>query len=208
MADGPNGVIDLKKSQVRDAAEMLARAFQDDPQLSFIIPDARIRKKALPHVFRFLLLDGISEGIVHATSGRLEGVATWFPSWNGGRSLWVLYRLDLLALYFRVGREVISKLRFFSGFESSIRRRVAPYPHWYLSPLGVDPRCQGGDHAGRLMDAMLTRVDTENIPCYLETQNTDNIEFYRRYGFIVVDESTVPGTGVKTWAMVRKKRRK
>ena len=205
MADGPNDVIDLKRTHVRDAAEMLGRAFQDDPQLSFIIPDAKRRKEALPHIFRFLLLDGISEGVVHATSERLEGVAAWFPSWKGGRSLWVLYRLGLLALYFRVGREVIKKLRFFSEFESSIRRRVAPYPHWYLSPLGVDPRFQGGGHAGKLMDAMLTRVDSENLPCCLETQNKKNIAFYRKYDFTVVDESTVPGTGVKTWVLVRKK---
>ena len=41
-----------------------------------------------------------------------------------------------------------------------------------------------------------------------ETQNKKNIAFYRKYGIIVADESTVPGTGVKTWAMVRKKQGK
>jgi hypothetical protein len=37
---------------------------------------------------------------------------------------------------------------------------------------------------------------------FLETQSPANVAIYRRFGFVVADESTVPGTPLTHFAMV------
>jgi ribosomal protein S18 acetylase RimI-like enzyme len=74
----------------------------------------------------------------------------------------------------------------------------------YLQSLGVDPDFQGKGHAGRLLRHMLTRMDIMGLPSYLEASAEQNVRFYERFGFNVVDESTIPGTNLTNWAMLRK----
>jgi hypothetical protein len=50
---------------------------------------------------------------------------------------------------------------------------------------------------------MFARMDTEHLPCYLETHNQKNVPIYRHYGFKVVEEDIVPGTEITHWAMLR-----
>ena len=50
---------------------------------------------------------------------------------------------------------------------------------------------------------MLAEMDADHVPCYLETQNRENMILYQHYGFRVVEEDTIPGTHVGHWAMLR-----
>ena len=45
-------IVRLRPEQVPEAAAVLARAFQDDPAWSWIVPGAARRAKALPPLFR------------------------------------------------------------------------------------------------------------------------------------------------------------
>jgi hypothetical protein len=49
-------------------------------------------------------------------------------------------------------------------------------------------------------------MDTAGIPCYLETAEEQNVQLYEHFGFTVVDETTIPGTSLTNWAMLRKAR--
>ena len=51
---------------------------------------------------------------------------------------------------------------------------------------------------------MLSYIDEENLPCYLETDGEKNVSMYQHFGFAVVDEFVVPGTKDKVVAMLRK----
>lgn len=55
------------------------------------------------------------------------------------------------------------------------------------------------------MKPMFARMDTEHLPCYLETDTRDNVLIYQHYGFKVVEESTNTGTETAIWAMLRQK---
>jgi RimJ/RimL family protein N-acetyltransferase len=50
---------------------------------------------------------------------------------------------------------------------------------------------------------MLNRLDTNKIPCYLNTQNEKNIGLYEHFGFRVIDQLTLPGTDILHTAMQR-----
>jgi ribosomal protein S18 acetylase RimI-like enzyme len=84
-----------------------------------------------------------------------------------------------------------------------MHERYAPSKHWYLDPLGVEPKYQGQGYGGHLMRALLKRVDTESLPIYLYTTNESNVKLYEHYGFKVVGSGELPGTGVRHWSMVK-----
>ncbi|MGO9344480.1 MAG: GNAT family N-acetyltransferase [Acidimicrobiales bacterium] len=75
-------------------------------------------------------------------------------------------------------------------------------PHWYLVLLGCDPAWQRQGHGSALLAPVLQRADEDGIPAYLETQKQENLPWYRRHGFEVVQEITARGCP-RMWAMRR-----
>lgn len=74
-------------------------------------------------------------------------------------------------------------------------------PHWHLGPVAVDRAAQGQGVGGALLTAFCRRMDERRAAAYLETDKTDNVGFYARYGFAVVGEE--PVLGVPNWYMSR-----
>ena len=88
MADDLANLLRLTEAQVKPAAEVLARAFQDYPMSAYFMPDEAKRRKKQPAVFRMLVRSGIKYGEVYATSAKMEGVAVWFSSDSRRESFW------------------------------------------------------------------------------------------------------------------------
>lgn len=203
MATDLSALVRLTKAQVKPAAEMMARAFQDYPLFVYFLPDASERKKKSTYDFQSLIGYGLLYGEVYATSPNLEGVAVWLPSGKVSMTLWRNIRSGRLFMLFRLGIKFFLKHRSFGDYISSIHKRHAPFPHWTLQLLGVDPVYQGKGYASTLLKPMLARIDRENLPCYVETHNERNVPIYQHLGFKVVEEGIIPGTEVTNWAMLR-----
>jgi len=86
-----------------------------------------------------------------------------------------------------------------------VHKRLAPFKHWFLQTIGVDPQFQGKGYAGKLIRAMLGRIDKEDLPCYLETLDEKNVWLYEHFGFRVIEKSAIPRTDITVWAMLREK---
>ena len=199
-----SGLIRLDKSQVRAASQVLARAFADDPELIQFVSEPRRRAELLHSMFRMELSHAILHGEVYAVSPKMEGIAVWLPSGAPDISFWTAVRGGGLALLFKGGREFLQKMKQDEDFARELRRRLAPTPHWYLAILGVDPQFQGKGYASRLLKPMLSRLDEEKLPAYLETSVEDYVPIYQRFGFKVIQEAVMPGSGTKMWVMLRK----
>ena len=200
-----NNLVRLKESQIKPAAEMLGRAFQDDPLSGYFFPDAVKRKNKLPYIFKFLIRYGVLYGEVYATSPNLEGVAVWLPPGKVDMTLRRMIWSGDFSILFNLGVKFISRQRSITKYIFSMHKCHAPFRHWFLDSIGVDPMFQGKGYAGILLKAMFARIDQEHLPCYLETQNEKNVSIYQHYGFKVVEESAIPGTEFSNWAMLRGK---
>jgi GNAT superfamily N-acetyltransferase len=80
------------------------------------------------------------------------------------------------------------------------------HPHeklWYLQLLVVDPSVQRLGVGTMLQRPELARADTEGLACYLETQNPDNLAYYHRFGYEVVQELHPVKNGPPLWTMRR-----
>lgn len=206
------GPILLGKEQIERAAEALARAFHNDPEVvRFLKPEKR--PKLLRPMFRMELYHAVEHGEVYAVSPTIEGVAIWMPSSAPEISLGTLLRSGGLGLLLKTRWDFLLNLGTFWGFmrrmmrdeefAKGLRQKLAPFPHWYLAVLGVDPDFQGRGGASRLLKPMLSRLDKEGLPAYLETTTEGYVPLYQHFGFRVIREEMLPGTETKMWVMMR-----
>ena len=205
MESNLGGLIRLQKWQVEPASEVLSRAFIDDPELVRFVPEQHKRAKLLPSFFRMTLNHGILHGEVYAVSPDMEGIAMWLPSGASDITLWTMMRCGGLAFLFKVSWKFLWKMKQDEDFVSKLRQRLAPFPHWYLAVLGVAPKFQGKGYASKLLQPMLNRLDAANSPCYVETSIEEYVLLYQYFGFRVIYEGVLPGSGSRMWAMLKGK---
>jgi GNAT superfamily N-acetyltransferase len=74
-------------------------------------------------------------------------------------------------------------------------------PHVHLGPIGVSPDVQGQGVGTALMNRYLEYLKQERAAGYLETDKPKNVEFYKKFGFIIRHEEELIGTA--TWYMWR-----
>jgi predicted N-acetyltransferase YhbS len=67
----------------------------------------------------------------------------------------------------------------------------------------VDPDVQRQGIGGRLQSPTLGVCDEEGLPAWLETQKEENLAYYERFGFTVVDEHHPIADGPSMWSLRR-----
>jgi ribosomal protein S18 acetylase RimI-like enzyme len=78
--------------------------------------------------------------------------------------------------------------------------------HWHVGPVSVEPGLQGAGIGGALLGAFVERMDRAGEVAWLETDKPENVAFYRRHGFEVVEEVQLAATAdadFTTWFMRR-----
>lgn len=176
----------VTEPDVPRVAEVLARAFYDDPFWSWVYPDDSRRMRRLERGFDLYLRKlwlPLGECL---TTDRLTGAALWVPpdGWHAGplTQLRVLPGTAALA-----GRDFFRVMRTISGVESK-----HPHDrHYYLPFIGIEPEWQGKGFGAALLRPVLERCDRERLPAYLESSTPRNQALYERHGFRVVEEITV-----------------
>jgi ribosomal protein S18 acetylase RimI-like enzyme len=206
MAELKGDIVRLLRQQVGQAGAMLTRAFSDDPKLTHLIPDITAKKELSRYLFEFELQYGMNYGDVYTTSPAVEGVAVWLPSTKSEITFWRAFRSGSRGLQKRLGKKIMDRVMSFSTAVDTLHKKHAPYPHYYLFFIGVDPAYQKKRVASRLITPMLGWLDMQKLPCYLHTQNETNIGLYEHYGFQVIEQVVLPDSGIVHTAMLRNPR--
>lgn len=74
-------------------------------------------------------------------------------------------------------------------------------PHVHLGPIGVAPGKQGKGVGTALMRRYIEHLEQEKAAGYLETDRAENVEFYKKFGFVLQRSEELIGTPV--WYMWR-----
>lgn len=193
----------LERKQIKQASLMLSRAFKDGMRELFPDPDERRNKEPLISEFHPRFSYSYSEPVI--TSRRLEGIVIWARSDRlKKRTFWHILVSGCVPLTLKIGIRTVKIMNAHDAYTLQKHRELVPGRHWYLAALAVDPDHQGKGHASRLLKDGLSRIDMENLPCYLETDGEKNASMYRHFGFEVIDEFVAPGSNETTIAMLRK----
>ena len=197
-------VIDVRparKADIPALARVLGRAFQDDPVMSWVQPDAERRTAALPGLFgaltRHHFLAGRGTEVAVSDDG-IAAAALWDPP---GR--WMQSSREQLAMLPGVLRAFRGRLAAGRTVTDLMKANHPEEPHWYLGIIGSDPTSRGAGFGHALMKSRLDRCDAEFAPAYLESSNPDNIPYYQRFGFEITGEIVLPEGGPSLWPMWR-----
>jgi GNAT superfamily N-acetyltransferase len=177
-------------------AGVLARAFDDDPVMTWFFQDRRRRDARNRRFFAMRLRQLMPHGETYTVDGTL-GAAVW-----AAPERWRLGRIEELRLALAMLPGVWSRLgEVLEGLES-IDRAHPRTPHYYLAVLGTDPEAQGRGIGSALLRPTLDACDRDGVPAYLESSKERNIDFYARHGFRVTAVLELPD-GPRVWSMWR-----
>ncbi|MGH9133181.1 MAG: GNAT family N-acetyltransferase [Ilumatobacteraceae bacterium] len=168
------------------------RAFADDPVMRWLYPDDAEFEADQGGVFRVPVLRWLAHGETWTTDDAV-GLAAWVPP---GRP-----EIDV-----DVGPPVdhpVWRLARFDALRGVMAANTPPERHWYLNLLATHPDWQRQGIGGALMAVTFERADRDGLACYLETETTANVAYYRHHGFHVRTEWDVPGDGPHMWGMLR-----
>jgi ribosomal protein S18 acetylase RimI-like enzyme len=187
----------ITASDATDVAEALARSFHDDPVMTYVIPP-RNRERRMRRLFE-LDIEHIALPLAesYTTTGQPMGAALWAPPHKWKTPARAMMR-SIPAFLRTIGANLPAAIRLMN----TVERKHPKAPHYYLSTLGTDPAFQRGGVGSALLAPVLDRCDNEGIPAYLESSKEVNVPYYRRHGFEVTEEITVPG-GPTLWLMWR-----
>jgi GNAT superfamily N-acetyltransferase len=177
--------------------ETLSQAFQTDPALSWIVPDAERRAAALRLLFRAQVPADAKVGMVTRSTGD-EAAALWRAPGQADTSL-----AELLT----TAPSMLSAFRTALPRALTLSNGIAAHRpagrYWYLHYIGVRTAQQGKGFGGRIIRERIAATDDLGLPCWLETATLANVGLYQRFGFVIANEWDVPNGGPHFWGMMR-----
>lgn len=196
----------LQPNELEEAVALLARGMRDNPvHLVVFGEEPERRSKCLLHIFQYALPVVAAKGDVIGAfeAGSLVGVLGMVPPGRCQSTRGDMLRLvpHLLA---GPARKNAKRLGQWLGVWG---KHDPAEPHWHLGPVGVDAPHQGRGIGSALMTEFCARIDDSpstfpNGVCgYLETDKSQNIRFYEKFGFETVAEAPVLGS--MNWFMRR-----
>jgi GNAT superfamily N-acetyltransferase len=188
-------------SELPALGRMLARAFYDDPVISWACRPKELRPRVLERLFGMRIRHLHAHGELWTTD-ELSSAAVWAPPerWKTTTRQDLDYASCLL--HPRLVMRMPMVVRGLLGVEGIHPERP---PHWYLAILGTDPAEQGRGLGSVMMLPILEECDRDGVAAYLESSKERNIGFYGRHGFRVTGEHRLP-RGPRVWPMWREPR--
>jgi ribosomal protein S18 acetylase RimI-like enzyme len=162
-----------------DVVAVLATAFEQDPVLAALLPDAGSRPTRLR---RFFAIDAGPWALNHSSSWILRdgveplGAAVVIPS--ARRHNPAQNHPATMAGYLRAFGRHSLKAR---GFLEVLERAHPVEEHMYLPFIGA--AVPGRGVGSRLLSALGRAADERGLPVYLEASTEESARLYRRHGF-------------------------
>jgi GNAT superfamily N-acetyltransferase len=182
----------------------LGRAFFDDPLFGFFVPDLVKQTKALSAFMASGVKDALPFDdiwVAHA-EGKVAAAAVWLPpgAYPRGLKRDVMSYVRSLPTFKLAGKRVFPAIGLLGAVDKA--HHEVHGPHYYLAILGSDPQMQRTGAGTAVLAPVLTRCDTEGLPAYLETQKEENIAYYARHRFEVVQKIEAKGCP-PIWTLLR-----
>ena len=192
----------LEASELRQAASLVGRAFRDNPvtiAANHRGPNSRIRGAEGTLGIGLGMLEGPQ--LVARRGSWIVGVCGAAPPGTCRLPLSKSVRLIPGALAGGPGT-VVRTARFLNQSE----KHDPAEPHWHLGPVAVEPALQGMSVGSRLLQRFCEGMDEMGDLAYLDTDKPENVRFYERFGFVVVEQDRI--IGIPYWFMRREPREK
>jgi len=192
----------IRKANLSDVDRLvpsLARAFDDDPLVNWIVRQDDKREHGFDALFSTCLRTLSLPHDEVLTSKDCVGGALWYPP--GKTRIGPIQQLALLPNLIRVAG--LRGLKRIISVMDTLDKVHPNEKHYYVQFIGVDPDHQRQGIGGALMQPILERCDREGCGAYLENTQEANFAFYERHGFSITQEVDLGRGGPSVWPMWR-----
>lgn len=163
--------------------EVIADSHTNYPAFTHLFPNQEQRSRVLQRLMTGVARDAQLFGEIYAQS---EGSACsarrcgCLPAGSHGPT-W--RKLKAGAIFLPLLWHTRPSTSRFFALGANAEKAAPAEPHWNLQVLGIRREAQGQGLGSRLLQPALPRADQDGIPCYLETADPANLDFYQRFGF-------------------------
>ncbi len=126
----------------------------------------------------------------------------WVHSDYSEMSTWQMIKFGALKALYKLGVKDMNKAEKFMEFSANTQAALISEPHYHLTWLAVEPELQKTGIGTELMHAVLDKFSQENMKCFLDTQDKENVDYYKRFGFRLIKECQYAGLDVPFWGML------
>ncbi|MCD9024729.1 GNAT family N-acetyltransferase [Cohnella silvisoli] len=187
----------LTKSDKSIFVSLMSEAFARDPLFLHLFGDPELDSKARNSVTAFVSFMFDKSFLLHEEvwgsfeNEKLLGAyivekphASKLQNMIGG----LLLIGRLIPLFFLMSGKTLSRL---NSYMRITRSAAPPLPHHYLIMIGVKPDAQGKGIGKSLLQHLLntTDADKKSQGVALDTENIQNVNLYRRFGFTLSSET-------------------
>ena len=192
---------ELNRGDLERAGQILGRGMSCNPVniRAFAISDAEQRIRALIRFFVPVLLGLYRRGIVFGAFQDESMVGVCGIARPGYCQPTLLEKLSVIPAVLP-SHSVLTGYRV-SKWVKEWASKDPPALHWHVGPVAVDPAAQRQGVGSAMLSAVCSHMDAYGSVSYLETDRPENVRFYQKFGFVLLDESKV--LGVSTWYMSR-----
>ncbi len=194
-------VLPTTRQTYHQAAQVLARAFVDDPVsvacFRNFSPDRRVSALIVDFTAELLVCVRRGYPVQVNEDGKVIATAVIYPP--GAYPLPVLDQWRLLIKSF-LGNGFYDMKPWIRWLDE-VDKLHPKEAHYYLEYLGVEPRQQGKANGSAILRHLVNKADEEHVGCYLENANLRNVPFYQRFGFQIMSEKEI--IGILSWFMWR-----
>ena len=194
-------VLPTTRQSYRQAAQVLGRAFVDDPVSEAVYKnfstDKRVRALTVDFFAEVNLCIRKGSPLQVNENGKVVAAAVIYPPREyplSASDQWMLLLKSIFGNGFYDFRPWMKWLE-------EVEKAHPSEPHYYLEYLGVEPEQQGKGLGSTILQHLIHKADEECVGCYLENANPRNISFYQRFGFQVISEKEI--IGIHSWFMWR-----
>jgi ribosomal protein S18 acetylase RimI-like enzyme len=193
--------IPLEPPQADGLASILSRAHHDEPHFRYMIPDERTRLRLLPGLFGVAIRACQLYGEVYTTLS-IDGGALWIGP-GTQLTLGRVMQTEFPSMPLQWDWSNLRRCMNVGLHLDEVHQRLINRLHWRLLALGVEPSTQKEQVGGKLIEPLLSRADSDGLPCYVETFNVRDLAFYKRHGFRIAGGGKIPRGGPDFWALIR-----
>ena len=192
----------ISKSDVKYVSKLFERAFFNWSVAVAIQPDEEIRRTKAQYFYAIPIRHMIKYGEAYASSPKREGVVMWVHSDFKEVSTWQMIKFGALKAVYKLGAETMKKAENFIEFADKTQAVLIEEPHYHLTWLAVEPELQKKGIGTELMHAVLKKFSQENMKCFLDTQDKENVDYYKRFGFRLIKECQYADLDVPFWGIL------
>jgi ribosomal protein S18 acetylase RimI-like enzyme len=177
---------------------LVATAMGNGPVARWLHTDDAFRFRDANRYFEIFVEHAVRYGEVYATAdaetGRLTGVALWFP-----RTASIPPPDNYEQRLKEIAGEAYDRA---CELDAATEAHHPMEPHHHLAFLAVHPADQGHGVGSALLDRHHARLDAAGLPAYLAATHPRNRDLYQRHGYQVRSVIELPD-GPPLWTMWR-----